>query len=174
MGDKVEFSPFGPTGLGLHITINPEKKPKVTIDSTGHANIPDNDVSVSSLYMQHGLTLGDKELRALRLSRPQGIYAIDALLGYLPGFDKLGKETRLNLAMKAADLLLEKSLEAKLSRDVPTALDEAEQTDQKLRAMFENMRGKDVRKGSPPSLLDSVPLGVSLTVHFSLDWLDSK
>ena len=174
MGDKVEFSPFGPTGLGLHITINPEKKPKVTIDSTGQAHIPDNDVSVSSLYMRHGLTLNDKELRALRLSRPQGIYAIDTMLSHLPGFDKLGKETRLNLAMKAADLLLEKSLEAKLSRDVPTALDEAEQTEEKLRTMFESMRGKDVRKGSPSSLLDSVPLGVSLTVHFSLDWLDSK
>jgi hypothetical protein len=40
--------------------------------------------------------------------------------------------------------------------------------------MFENMRGRDVRKGSPPSLIDSVPIGVSLTVHFSLDWLDGK
>jgi hypothetical protein len=76
--------------------------------------------------------------------------------------------------MKAADYLLEKSVEAKLSREVPTALDEAEQTDQRLSMMFENMRGKDVKRGPAPSLIDSVPVGVSLTVHFSVDWLDGK
>ena len=72
MGDKVDFSVVGPTGLGLHITINPQKKPKITTDTGGRADIPDNDISVREIYMQHGLTLGDKELRALKLSRPQG------------------------------------------------------------------------------------------------------
>jgi len=174
MGDKVDVSVIGPTGIGLHLTINPQKKPKVKTEADGKVDIPDDDISVRDLYLQHGLTLGDKELRALKLSRPQGIYAIDTMLGHLPGFADLGKERRLNLAMKAADYLLEKSVEAKLSREVPTALDEAEQTDQRLSMMFENMRGKDVKRGPAPSLIDSVPVGVSLTVHFSVDWLDGK
>jgi len=32
--------------------------------------------------------------------------------------------------------------------------------------------GSGVKKGPPPSLLQSVPVGVSLTVHFSAKWLD--
>jgi hypothetical protein len=174
MGDKVDFSVVGPTGLGLHITINPQKKPKITTDTSGRADIPDDDIGVREIYMRHGLTLGDKELRALKLSRPQGIYAIDTMLSHAPGFADLTRDKRLNVAMKAADYLLEKSVEAKLSREVPTALDEAEQTEQHLSMMFQNMRGHGVKQGPAPSLLESVPVGVSLTVHFSLDWLDSK
>jgi hypothetical protein len=174
MGDKVDWSVLGPTGLGFHLTINPQKKPKVTLGPHGEANIPDNDIAVADIYKRHGLKLSDKELTALKTSRPQGIQAIDFLLTRTPGFADLTKDKRLNIAMKAADYLLEKSVEAKLSREVPTALDDEEQTAQKLNAIFANMNGRDVKKGSAPSLLESVPLGVSLTVHFSLDWLDSK
>jgi hypothetical protein len=78
------------------------------------------------------------------------------------------------LAMTASDLLLEKGVEAKLSREVPTALEEEEQTAQRLNTIFQNMRGSDVKKGSAPSLLESVPVGMSLTVHWSLDWIDGK
>jgi hypothetical protein len=174
MGDKVDVSVVGPTGLGLHITINPQKKPKITTDTSGRADIPDNDISVREIYMRHGLTLGDKELRALKLSRPQGIHAIDTMLQHMPGFADLQRDQRLNLAMKAADYLLEKSIDAKLSREVPTALDENEQAEQRLNTMFQNMRGSGVKQGPAPSLLESVPVGVSLTVHFSVGWLDSK
>jgi hypothetical protein len=174
MGDKTDLSVIGPTGLGLHLTINPRKEPKVKARVDGGADIPDDDINVRELYLQHGLTLGDKELRALRLSRPQGIHAIDTMLGHLPGFADLGKERRLNLAMKAADYLLEKSIEAKLSREVPTALDANEQAAEHLNTIFQNLRGKDVKTGSPPSLIESVPVGVSLTVHFSADWLDGR
>ena len=76
--------------------------------------------------------------------------------------------------MKATDYLLEKSIDAKLSREVPTALDEAEQAEQHLNMIFQNMRGSGVKQGPEPSLLESVPVGVSLTVHFSVSWLDSK
>ena len=174
MGDKVDFSVIGPTGLGLHLTINPQKKPKITTDTSARADIPDDDISVRELYMQHGLTLGDTELRALKLSRPQGIHAIDTMLQHLPGFADLKRDQRLNLAMKAADYLLEKSIDAKLSREVPTALDDNEQAAQHLNMLFQNIHGSGVKQGPAPSLLESVPLGVSLTVHFSVDWLDSK
>jgi len=171
MGDKVDFSVFGPTGLGLHLTVNPQKKPRATIDATGQANIPDNDGGVRNAYVEHGLTLSDKELTALKSSREQGVFAIDTMLSHLPGFSDLGREKRLNLAMTAADVLLEKSLQAKLSREVPTVLDEAEQADQRLKMIFDNMHGKSVKTGSPSSLIDSVPVGVSLTVHLPVDWL---
>jgi hypothetical protein len=171
MGDKLDVSVFGPTGLGLHLTVNPQKKPKATIDATGQANIPDNDGGVRNLYVEHGLTLNDKELTALKSSREQGIFAIDSMLSHLPGFSGLGREKRLNLAMTAADVLLEKSVQAKLSREVPTLLDEAEQADQRLKMIFDNLNGRGVKSGSPSSLIDSVPLGVSVTVHLPVNWL---
>ena len=174
MGDKVDLSFFGSTGLGLHLTINPQKKPKAKTDTSGRMQLPDNDVSIRDIYMRHGLRLGDKELTALKQSRHQGVEAINTLLGRIPGFADLNKDQRLNLAMTAADLLLEKGVEAKLSREVPTALEEEEQTAQRLNTIFQNMRGSDVKKGSAPSLLESVPVGMSLTVHWSLDWIDGK
>jgi hypothetical protein len=174
MGDKVELEYLGPTGLGFHLTINPQKKPKVTTDVSGRADIPDNDISVREIYLRHGLRLGDKELRALKLSRPQGVHAISTLLSHTPGFADLVPDKRLTFAMQAADYLLEKSIEAKLSREVPTALDEGEQAAQRLDMIFQNLRGPDVKKGPAPSLLESVPVGVSLTIHFSADWMDSK
>ena len=172
MGDNFSF--FGPIGPGLHFTINPQTKPKITTDTSARADIPDDDIGVRDIYMQHGLTLGDKELRALKLSRPQGIYAIDTMLQHVPGFAGLTREDRLNFAMKAADFLLEKSLDAKLSREVPTALDDNEQAEQRLATIFKSMQGSSVKQGPAPSLLAQIPLGVSLTVHFSIDWLDSK
>jgi hypothetical protein len=171
MGDKVDFSLFGPTGVGLHLTINPQKKPKVTTDATGQVNIPDNDGTVRNLYVEHGLTLNDKELTALKTSREQGIFEIDRMLSHLPGFADLGRDKRLTLAMRAADVLLEKSVQAKLSREVPTVLDEQEQADQRLKMIFDNLQGRSVKSGTPSSLLDSVPLGVSVTVHLPVNWL---
>ena len=110
MGDKAEFSVFGSTGLGFHLTINPQKKPKAKTDTSGRMQLPDNDVSVREIYMRHGLRLGDKELTALKQSRHQGVEAINRLLGKVPGFADLNTDQRLNLAMTAADLLLEKGI----------------------------------------------------------------
>jgi hypothetical protein len=174
MGDKVDLEYVGPTGLGLHLIINPQKKPRVKTDTSGRADIPDNDINVREIYMRHGLTLGDKELRALKLSRPQGIHAIDAMLSHAPGFADLTRDTRLNVAMKAADYLLEKSIEAKLSREVPTALNDSELAEEHLNMIFQNLRGSGVTQGPPPSLLERVPVGLSLTIHFSAGWMDSK
>jgi hypothetical protein len=172
MGDKFDWSPVGSTGLGLHITINPQKKPKITANASGPAEIPDDDISVRDIYMQHGLTLGDKELRALKLSRPQGIYAIDTMLQHLPGFADLKRDQRLNFAMKAADYLLEKSLDAKLSREVPTALDDNAQAEQHFGILYQSMHS--IKQGPAPSLLAQVPFGASLTVHFSMGRLEGK
>jgi hypothetical protein len=169
MGKKVSF--FGPTGLGLHLTINPQKKPKAIRGISGQMQLPDNDISVRKIYMQHGLRLGDKELRALTLSRPQGVQAIDYLLSKIPLFAEFTPDKRLNFAMTVADLLLEKSIEAKLSHEIPTALDEEEQAAERLNTIFQNLKGGEVKKGAVPSLLESVPVGMSLTVHLPVDWL---
>jgi hypothetical protein len=172
MGDKFELNVFGSTGLGLHLTINPQTKPKATADLSGRMQLPNNDASVREIYQRHGLQLGDKELTALRLSRPLGVEAINSLLGRIPGFADLNKDQRLNLAMRAADLLLEKSVEAKLSREFPTVLNEEEQTAQRLNTLFRNIRGNDVKEGAAPSLLESVPMGVSLTIHCDPEFFD--
>jgi len=61
-----------------------------------------------------------------------------------------------------------------LERQVPTALEEGEQAAQRLNTIFQNLRGEGVKTGPARSLLEKVPVGVSLTVHWSWDWLDSK
>ena len=59
-----------------------------------------------------------------------------------------------------------------LSREVPNVLNDAEQTGQHLDILYQNMRG--IKQGSPSLLLDSLQVGASLTVHFSMGWLERK
>lgn len=165
-----EFSPIGPGGVGLHLTVNPQTKPRASRNNRGQPNIPANR-NVGTLYRQHGLTLSDREIKALRVSRALGIKTIDNLLGMVGPFRALPPDDRLNLAMTAADALLEHNIQAQLSREVPTALDREEQSAARLQSIFQNMQGADTKKGSAPSLLGSVPVGASLTIHLPVDWL---
>ena len=105
------------------------------------------------------------------MSREEGVRTIDNLLGMIGPFRALSPDDRLNLAMTAADVLLEHSIQGQLSREVPTALDREEQTAARLQSIFQNMQGADAKKGSAPSLLGSVPVGASLTIHLPVDWL---
>lgn len=165
-----EFSPFGPGGVGLHLTVNPQTKPRASRDIHGRPNIPANR-NIGNLYRQHGLTLSDRELKALSVSREHGVKTINNLLGMIGPFRALSADDRLNLAMTAADVLLEHNIQGQLSREVPTALDREEQTAARLQSIFQNMQGAGTRTGNAPSLLGSVPVGASLTIHLPVDWL---
>jgi hypothetical protein len=171
MGNKVDWSIFGSPGPGLHLTINPQKSPKVKRTVSGEAKLPPNK-NLGEIYKTHGLRLTDKELSALKVSRTLGVKAIDEMLSHvIPANAGVNPVDRLNLAMKAADLLMEKSLEAQLSREVPTALNREEQTAEKLDFILRNMGDGAGKKGPAPSLIQQIPLGVSITVHMPTDWL---
>ena len=58
MGTK--FSLLGPGGVGLHLTVNPQTKPRASRGIHGRPNIPANR-NVGNLYRQHGLTLSDRQ-----------------------------------------------------------------------------------------------------------------
>ena len=74
----------------------------------------------------------------------------------MPGFVP---NTRLKLANQIVDALLDKSLSAQLSREVPTVQDQFQQETDKLNAVL---------RAPTPTLLERVPVGVSVTIHFDL------
>ena len=73
----------------------------------------------------------------------------------LPGF---APDKRLKFSTQIADALFDKSLSAQLALDAPTTLDRLQQRDEVLKQVL--------NRGPPPTLLQQVPVGVSLTVHF--------
>ncbi len=137
---------------GLHLTLNPQKP------------LPP-EARINRQFIDHGLTLSDKELQSLLRGRAAGIATINNLLGHLlpPGFT-LG--TRQKFATQIADALLDKSLSAQLSREAPTSQERLEQRDEMLKQMFEQAPPPGAKRAPAPSLLEHVPVGVSLTIHF--------
>ena len=78
MGDNVSY--VGSTGLGLHFTINPVKKPAPKRDASGQVKLPAN-TRIGQIYRRHGLRLRDTDISALKSSREAGVKSIDKLLG---------------------------------------------------------------------------------------------
>jgi hypothetical protein len=136
---------------GLHLIINPQKP------------LPP-EARINRQFIDHQLQLSDKELQTLLASREDGIATINNLMGkLLPGFKP---DTRLTFSTQIADALLDKSLSAQLSREAPTSLDRLQQQDEMLKQIFQQSPAPGAKRGSPPTLLDQVPVGVSLTVYF--------
>jgi hypothetical protein len=127
---------------GLHLTINPQKIAPEAL--------------IYRQFIEHGLTLSSGELKTLLADRSEGVAILNNLMGrFLPGFSP---DKRLEFSTQIADALLDKSLAAQLSRDAPNTLDRLQQRDEVMRQVY--------RSGPPPTLLEQVPVGVSLTVHF--------
>src|SRR5262249_15059628 len=103
-------------------------------------------------------------LQSLLRGRDEGIATINNLMGKLvPGF---GPDKRLQFSTQIADALFDKSLSAQLSREAPTTADRLQQRDELLMSVFQQAVPRGDSRGKPPSLLEQVPVGVSLTVHF--------
>lgn len=161
---------------GLHLIINPQKPlalaiPKDPKDPRDYKDLRHLNPKISQVFRQHGIILSDKELRSLKAGRDRGIDSIKTLLSSLGPYLSLGPDEKEKLATKLADILMSKSLEAQLSRTVPTALQRNEQAEQKLQEIFRQTQPADGERGTLPNLLGKVPFGVSLKIHLPVNWL---
>jgi hypothetical protein len=128
---------------GVHLILNPQKPPPP-------------EARIYRQFVDHNITLSSRELQTLLASRGQGVTAIKNVVDkLLPGF---GPDQRLSFSEQIADALLEKSLSAQLSREAPTSADRLKETEDKMNAIL--------MRGPPASLIERVPVGVSVTVHF--------
>jgi hypothetical protein len=127
---------------GLHLTINPQKP------------LP-AEARVNQQFLDHGLTLSAKDRESSLRGRDEGVGTVNTILDrFIPGFVP---DTRLKLANHIVDALLDKSVSAQLSREAPNVQDQFQQESDKLNAIF---------RAPTPSLLQQVPVGVSVTIHF--------
>ncbi len=148
----IKWSPFENGMPGLHLIINPQKP------------LPP-EARINRQFINHGVTLSDKELQSLLRGSSEGITAINTLMGKLvPGF---GPGTRLKFSTQIADALFDKSLSGQLSREAPTTQDRLQQRDEVLKQIFREAPPPGAMRAPLPTLLQQVPpVGVSLTIHF--------
>ena len=127
---------------GLHLTINPQKP------------LPP-EARVVQKFADHGITLSDRERQSILRGRSEGVGAVKTILDKaIPGF---ASDARLKFANQIVDALLDKSTSAQLSREAPSAQDRFQEEADKINAVL---------RAPSPTLLQQVPVGVSLTIHF--------
>ena len=127
---------------GLHLTINPQKP------------LPP-EARVVQQFVDRGITLSDRERESILRGRSEGVGAVKTILDKaIPGF---APDARLKFANQIVDALLDKSVSAQLSREAPSAQDQFQQEADKLNAVL---------RAPSPTLLQQVPVGVSVTIHF--------
>ena len=142
MPGNTKWSLFENGMPGLHLTINPQKLAPEAL--------------IYRQFMDHGLTLSSGELKTLLADRSEGVALLNNMMGkLLPGFSP---NKRLEFSTQIADALLDKSLSAQLSRDAPNTQDRLQQRDEVMKQVY--------RSGPTPTLLEQIPFGASLTVHF--------
>lgn len=127
---------------GLHLTINPQKP------------LPP-EVHVVQQYVSRGIRLSDQERASILRGRDEGVSAVKNILDQtIPGFPP---DKRLKFAGQIVDALLDKTVTAQLSREEPSPQDRFQEETDKLNAVL---------RAPSPTLLQRVPVGVSVTIHF--------
>lgn len=138
----VKWSFFENGMPGLHLTINPQKP------------LPP-EARIVQKFVDHGITLSDRERQSILRGRSEGVGAVKTILDKaIPGF---APDARLKFANQIVDALLDKSTSAQLSREAPSAQDRFQEEADKINAVL---------RAPSPTLLQQVPVGVSLTIHF--------
>ena len=133
---------------GLHLTINPLKP------------LPP-EVHVVRQYLDQGIVLNDRERASILSGRDTGVGTVKTILDQtIPGF---APDMRLKFANQIVDALLDKSVSAQLSREAPSPQDQFQQETDKLNTVL---------RAPTPSLLQQIPVGVSVTIHF--DFLSGR
>ena len=99
--------------------------------------------------------LNDQERASILRGRDEGVGTVKAILDRtIPGF---APDTRLKFANQIVDALLDKTITAQLSREAPSPQDQFQQETDKLNAVL---------RMPTQSLLQQVPVGVSVTIHY--------
>jgi hypothetical protein len=138
----VKWSFFENGMPGLHLTVNPQKP------------LP-AEARIVQKFADHGITLSDRERQSILRGRSEGVGAVKTILDKaIPGF---APDARLKFANQIVDALLDKSASAQLSREAPSAQDRFQEEADKINAVL---------RAPSPTLLQQVPVGVSLTIHF--------
>ena len=136
---------------GLHLTNNPQTPLPV-------------EAQIGRQFVNHGVTLTSDELQMILANRGKGISTLNNLMGdLLPGFTP---DQRLTFSTQIADALLNKSLAAQLSRDAPTTFDRLQERDETMKYLFSQNPASGTQRAPAPTLIEQVPVGVSVTVHF--------
>jgi hypothetical protein len=111
------------------------------------------EARVGQLFREHGIALGDAELRALLDGRAEGIQQLERIIAAtVPSMDAA---MRGQLARSTADALMSSSLRSQLEREHPTAIEQA----QRRERQFEDLM-------APGSRGPSLEGGVRLRIHF--------
>jgi hypothetical protein len=133
---------------GFHLTLNPQ--PALTPTAR-----------VYHRFLQNGIRLNDGELQSLLAGRDEGIATVDRILGTI---SPLGGPTRLKISTEIVDAIFSRSLNAHLSREAPTLLEQSNERGERAAQLLSPPSG-DV--GMADRLLRLVPpVGLSLTIHF--------
>jgi hypothetical protein len=145
---QAELSWKGPTGLGLHLTINP--RPPAPIGAV-----------IRQELGSRGLPLTHDEIDKILAGRPQGVKQIeDTLKTIIPN---LPPDQRRKLAETIADALITQSVQGQLKRELPNAIERDEEAMQRIEQMLNLPKQAE---GDMPGLLKKVPIGVSVTIYF--------
>lgn len=136
------ISPFGAGMLGFHFRVNPRRQA-----------LPEENVAAA--LRGRGLRLRDSELKALLSGRRRGIEEIDKALSMInTGLDPA---QRRQIAETIADMLLDKSLEGQLVRELPTGAEREQERQRQL---------EPEGPGGLRGLVEKLPVGASITFHF--------
>ncbi len=145
---RVAASPFGPGGIGIHLTINPQAPAPL-------------GVTIRQQLGERGIPFSYREVQALLQGRDRGAEQVERILERIA--PQLNRDQRQALARTIADALLNRSLQAQLTREAPTATERNRQAEEQLQQML----GIPERtQGDMPSLLRRVPVGASITINF--------
>jgi hypothetical protein len=147
---KVKLSFINGGIPGLHLVINPQKP------------LPP-EARIHRAFLDHGITLRDKELDAILAGRSESIEAFKKMLETIPG---LSPAARLKMATSMADVLLDKSTTGQLSREAPTAVDVLNTKEAVLRAIFNEPTPPGAARGPVFQLLKHPIMPLTLTIHF--------
>jgi hypothetical protein len=112
-------------------------------------------------YLDQGIMLNDRERASILSGRDAGVGTVKTILDQtIPGF---APDMRLKFANQIVDALLDKSVSAQLSREAPSPQDQFQHEADKLNTVL---------RAPTPSLLQQIPVGVSVTIHF--DFLSGR
>lgn len=138
--------------LPFHVQINKPKKASLK-------NRLKLNPAITRQFRNRGLRLTGGEFKSLMAGRTLGINTLDRILAKTPITMDMSPDKRKGLAIDLADMLMDSSLEAQLSREAPTALDLNRQREEQMQYVMLGTVVKDF------------PLQAKLTIHLPIDWL---
>jgi len=151
---KWDWSFVNGSMFGFHLKLNPQPP------------MPPS-AKIYRQFLNHGIVVRDHELDSILAGRDQGVKTISSILGNTAPF--LAPDLRLKLSNTLADVLLDKSLQGQLSREMPTDFERLDQTNAAVQSIYNQLHPPRAVSGFIPQLLNTLPpvsVGFSVTLYF--------